>query len=86
MQLLVDNYGVSPTTALKVICHYEYKIMATYHYRILIQNGMQPIHLAGNESIIDLLITKYHVDPHVKVRCNYTGGPSPFLYLLHAGF
>ena len=47
---------------------------------------MQPIHLAGNESIIDVLITKYHVDPHVKVRCNYTGGPSPFIYLLHAGF
>ena len=40
-----------------------------YHnlYKLLLQAGMQAIHLAATKDIVDILIDEYGVDPHTKV-------------------
>ena len=39
-------------------------------YKLILQAGMQAIHLAATKDIVDILIDGYGVDPHAKVcRC-----------------
>ena len=59
----MEKYQVDPQACMMVCC---IMIIITT-YKLLLQAGMQAIHLAATKDIVDILIDEYGIDPRAKV-------------------